>query len=381
MEGNILKSMQQQKIHQQLGIAYMSRTQIILYVQGMPNVITIPFPPDTIRDLDIIDQQKLTTLIQTAIAQQKIPPSSLTLLLANDLLFAKQMMNSDIKAQALEEQAFVDIVPYEEVAVQRIPFNKGVYITVANKDFINGIIEAFKLNHYVVPLVLAAYMFSKEVNFANPLTPQTLMVVMQKAAPLKQFNFIQKEVIMPQPLDASSSKSNESSDGNAIPKENAPPPKSNRVFVLVGIFIMLIGVLIAVYLWSSQSNQPVRQVEPTPSQQAPLTPEPTTNETSEVASGSAEVQGARDLQIVLRYPGESRPNAVLVEDSLQEKGFIEITTEEGTTSQDTTVRFNNTIPESIKNSIIAAVSRVYDKVIIQNSNTFQTPVTIELGAE
>lgn len=366
----------QQKTNRVSGIAFISRTQIVLYIQGMATQFAIPFPPDVIRDLDIIDQTKLASLLQATIAQQKIPPASITLLLANDLLFAKQMMNNDISAQNLEEQAFVDMVPYEDVGVRRIPFNNGIYITVANKDLYEGIIKAFEANNFITPLVLAAYIFSTDVNFASALTPSSLTLLMQKAPSYKQFNFLQKEVIVKAPEE----KIPESHGSDTVEvQKDPPPPKSNRVFILSGVFIMLIGVLIAVYLWSSQANEPIRKATPTPVSKASVaSPEPTLSEKSPETEN---VESATDVLIILKFSGEESQNAVLIEDSLEKDGFRKIAREEATSSNDTIISFDNSIPDVVKNKIISAVSRVYEKVIIQNSNSFPTPVTIQLSTD
>ncbi len=191
MERNILNN-SHAKAHLTSGIAYISRSQMVLYIQGMVSIVTLPFPADAISDLDVTSQAKLNAFITSVISQQKLPLASLTLLLANDLLFAKQMMNNELTAQKLEEQAFVDMVPYEEVGVQKVPFNNGIYITVANKDFYEGVIKSFEINNFSVHAVLAAYIFSKEVNFAYPLTPQGMTLLMQKSGNFKQYNFCKK---------------------------------------------------------------------------------------------------------------------------------------------------------------------------------------------
>lgn len=372
MERDQLKSTQS-KLHREQGIAYISRSQMVIFIQGMQNIITIPFSPEVVRDLDLIDQQKLTALIQNTITQQKLPLATLTLLLANDLLFAKQLMSNDPKEQLAEEQSFVDMVPYEEVVVQKIPFNNAVYITVANKELIDGITKALEANNFTSPLVLAAYIFSKEINFASQLQPQALTLLMQKFNNFRQFNFL-KTVAPPIP-DLDKSPNQQNIENNNTQQQSKPPQKSNRIVVLVGIFIMLIGILVAVYLWSSQSNQPVRSSEITPTPTTVTAPVPS----SSVASPSGDVQGQKDIKVTLQYPGDSSQNALLIEESLEESGFTEIIKSESSSTTSTIISFNNNIPQTTKNKVINAVSRVYSKVIVQNSNTFDNPITIQLG--
>lgn len=372
--------------HKQSGIAYITRTQMTLFIQGMSNLVQISFPQEVVRDLDIIDEQKLTTLLQTTIAQNKLPPTSITLLLANDLLFAKQMLNKDPSAQQLEEQNFTDMVPYEDVSVQHILFNNLVYITVANVEFYKGIIRSLEANNFAVPVVLAAYIFSKEVNFATPLTPQACTPLMQRVGSVKQYNFLHKLV----PEKASQ----EIRPDTAGKSEEQPfeadntQKKSNRVFILIGVFIMLIGLLIAVYLWSSQSNPPPRKEKQAQTREVTVS-EPTPQPEEAQAPVEAEVpvedtqavQGASNIKVSLKFPASEEQNAVLVEDSLKTGGFTEVTKEETSAERvnETIISFNNSVSQELKNKIINAVSRVYEKVIVQNSNTFQTPAAIQLG--
>ena len=97
------------------------------------------------------------------------------------------------------------------------------------------------------------------------------------------------------------------------------------------------------------------------------------------SSDSAEVKAAEDVKIVLKFSSVSSQNSIIVLDSLQKEGFTEIIKDAQSVSNTTTISFHNSIPDSLKNKVIASVSRIYEKVIIQNSNDFDDPITIQLG--
>lgn len=377
MERDLLTN-KQLKIHRALGVVYITRAQMVLFIQGMQNVLTVPFPQEIIRDLDIINQAKFASFLAELITTQKLQPASLTILLANDLLFAKQMLSNDPNAQNLEEQTFVDMVPFEEFGVQKIPFNNAVYITVANKDLYEGMIKAFELNNFIVSMVLAAYMFSKEVNFAVALTPQALAVIIPKFNNLKQFNFLKLKAVVA--ISDVEEKSPIEKTTTITPSDTSkePPKKNNKTLIIVGLFIMFIGILISVYLWSSQQQQlPKKNTVATPITVKEVSKESLPTSTPK----STDIQGVSDMEISLQYPINDTQNALLIADSLNQLGFEQIQKEEINSSDGTIISFNNSISQETKNKIITSVSRVYEKIIIQNSNTFKNPVTIQLGTD
>src|SRR5687767_574582 len=71
------------------GVILLSKEKLDVYIQTMPAVLSLPFPPNIIRSMEVIDKAALTTHVHNFIVTNKLLPSTFSLVIHESLLFEK----------------------------------------------------------------------------------------------------------------------------------------------------------------------------------------------------------------------------------------------------------------------------------------------------
>lgn len=211
----------------QSGIVYIDRNRIDFYQDSMPSILSIEFPSNVIRDLEVINQAELNKSIKSFIEGNKLFPANVIVVLANTVIFEKQISPEKHDEQQALVQAFLDQVPFEEVSFKLIPYDKGIRIMAINSQFISDFKTAFESSGFLVEGVVAHSEVNTNAGDRHNLDLQEGVLFLKNFDSLKQLSF----VLEPRWKDK---------------KENtksSQPQKNQLPLLLLIIFFILIGAL------------------------------------------------------------------------------------------------------------------------------------------
>jgi hypothetical protein len=364
------------------GILFIARQQFFLYVDGMQSVVTFPFTPDIVSDLDVINEELLEQRIAALTQQHQIPSANFIVILANTTLFSKQVTATDISQKKVDEEKFLNTIPFEAQAVRNIIMGPNTYTVVANQQLFGPISYAFKAVGSEFTLVLPEFLFGKELNLAQGLTVVAAQDIMKKAQEFKSYSFIRKEEI--HQVEVSSS-DGEVQDNKL--KLQMHGGKSNRMFVVSGLMVMLVGVLIAAFLFIQQSNTPPEQKAvvleaptPTASPTVPVLEGQLATDSASPSTPSATVQGDTSSDITIQYTQNNTRKAYLLTERLRKLGFSTITPQIVLVSQgDSQIAFRPSVSSAVAEVLITEVEKQIGAVSMQRSNAISDDVVIFVG--
>lgn len=231
-----------------LGVVYVEPTRLLFYSSKISKVLVQDFPPDTVSDLDIVNKDKFTQILNFFI-QNALQKSMFELA----LVFSAQTTFEKILIPTLSKDAdalfaeFTSMVPFEEVLSKLYKENKQIKGYAVNKTFYELLADTFDKNGSTINLVLpVSLIIEKSPELSNNLD---LALIAAKAESLKVFNM----------LDIPS--------GPRIQMTTGEKGKGNnkRVYILAIVFgLLLIFMLVFAYMtFFAQPSSPKSTNQPT----------------------------------------------------------------------------------------------------------------------
>lgn len=366
------------------GVIFITRLQLSLYIDGLGNIATLPFTPDVVRDLDVINDELLAEKVASFSAQQQLPPASFIVILSNQTLFSKQVTATDVSQKKVDEEKFINTIPFEDPAVRNITMGSNTYTVVANKQLFVPIGDAFGHIGSEFSSVLPEFLFGKELNLAQGLTVQSAQIIMKRAQEFKAFSFVQKNSIIEE-------RTGEGEVTNSKYTLQVTGGKSNRMFVVSGLLVMVVGVLIAAFLFIQQNNAVPPQNTQILEAPTPLPPSPTmpvlegqgvqvASESAAPSTPSASVQGDTSSDITIQYTQGSMREAYILTERLRKLGFQTITPQLVLSSGEVTqIGFRPTVSGFVENLIVSEVEKQIGAVTILRTHAITNDVVIFIG--
>lgn len=243
------------------GIIYLQKDKFSLYVPTATKNIEFRFVPEIVKDLDVINLELLENLIKLFITNSKVPPMTFTIILADNACFIKDFIktpqnpNQTVPGQPqppIDEKAdqeikkneddFIDHVPFDNVVSKTLPLGNGEKIIAVNKDLLDAIASSFEKIGSKINMVLPGIVFGNNIGIAPALNQVTVNLILSQEDSLRDYDFLNKEVYQPILKDKPEKE-------DFYVKDDSDAPKSNkRLFIMIGVFVLLIIVLIVVYL-------------------------------------------------------------------------------------------------------------------------------------
>ena len=224
-------------------ILFLDRSGFSVFQDTMADIAKFNFTPDIVANLDVVNKEQFSTLITTFIQINKIVPSSLALVLSDNIIYEKdiQALNSETqenidKEHKEEIQEFLEDIPFEEVLAKVIKIGVPRIVAV-NKDLVMTIADVFVNKGSVLEAIIPSFMYGETVNFAAGLTQNNIQAILEGSEILKTGNLLtdQQRITSVQGLETEQ-------------KEKEKKPQNLRLYILVGIFVTLLVILAVVYL-------------------------------------------------------------------------------------------------------------------------------------
>lgn len=343
-----------------IAIFYLDRASATYFANTI-SPLTFTFPADSVRELEVVNEDSYSKELTNFIVTNKLVPSSIMIILAPSLLYEKEVMNDEsqtsvkpeeivskeqqptaapapqnVQAQQIPSQVipqsdtpaisnnerirqqvltFLDIVPFEEVGSKTYKLDKGLKIIATNKRLFELVKKTFLKQGFSVEAIVPFPMLGKDIASQTTLTQDTAKMLLNKFDAMKQHSLMEDNPYLTQ---------NAASENRHI--QMTTKVTSKREYALIGVFVCLMLVLGGVtYMTFFTTQQPKKQiaairkkVKPT----AAVTPVATISATP-ISSQSASLQKeAMRLQIT----GGTALQADLLKQQLTTAGYTNITT-------------------------------------------------------
>ncbi|HEX7042245.1 MAG TPA: hypothetical protein VF189_03255 [Patescibacteria group bacterium] len=213
---------------QLLAFAYIENNSLT-FVGNNGGTFQLSIPTDVVRDLEVLDRDKLTMLVAQFLQANSLQPCPVVFLLSPNITFAQDIGQAQPQEVEVIIEKFLDTIPFENVGSKRVVIAGKTKVVGANKELYNTIKLAYEKGGFSVLAVVPFVLLQSTIpELATTVEPNA---VFSKFDSLKQYNIISQEIIRPQNQEA--------------PKKGL---KGRRDMMLLGIFGMLMLVLIYMVL-------------------------------------------------------------------------------------------------------------------------------------
>lgn len=258
------------------GIIYLQKDNFYFYSASVGKVIEFRFVPEIIKDLDVINSELLESLIKIFIQSNKIQMCDLIIVFADSASFVKDFISSvpqpvvpvinnavsvpNVVYSATNDEVkyFIEHVPFDEVASEVFILTNGVKAWATNKELYTSIAKAFEIQGFEIKGVLPGVVFEGSISSKVILDQIMVNYILQNFDSVREHSLltqVPEGIAVKQNLSGESLKKNEKIEEvveiNDKPKGGV---SKKRLFLLVGIFVILIIILIVVYISSKQSS-------------------------------------------------------------------------------------------------------------------------------
>ncbi len=366
-------------------ILFIDRNGFTLFQDTMTTIPRFNFTPDLVANLDVISKTQFSSLIATFIQINKIVPSSLAVILSDNVIYVKDLPDSSEKSivgdlhsnLAIKEeehgdeiQNFLENIPFEEVLAKVIKTDSINRIVAVNKDLVMTVVDAFASKGSGIESVTPGFMYGKNINFTEGLTKDNVRTVLNNLETLRVGNLLvdQQKIVSPQVAESEKS-----------PELAVKKPQSLRQYILIGIFATLLVIFVVVYLNLGASKNPPsnKQIKnsavndvnvPTP---IPTLPQaPITNSPNDLKS----------IQIKIVQNPQSEILTDNLKNSLLAKGFQNIISDSSPSiPEKSSIIFSQNISTDVRNIVIEEVKKTLPNVVISESQDVNSTISILIG--
>lgn len=250
-------------------ILFIDRNGFSVFQDTQSNIPKFNFTPDIVANLDIVNKEQLVSLIATFIQINKILPSSIAVILSDNVIYTKDLTSSlqkpSMPNQVLQNptssiysignenkeeiQNFLDNIPFEETLARVIKTDKISSIVAVNKDLVMTIANAFVNKGSVIDAVIPGFLYGSSVNFASGLTWENIQAISNESEIIRVGNLLtdQQKVTSLQNLEG---------EQKAPQAAREQKPQNLRQYILIGVFVTLLVILAVVYLNLGASQTP-----------------------------------------------------------------------------------------------------------------------------
>ncbi|MCX6726464.1 MAG: hypothetical protein NTY75_01460 [Candidatus Shapirobacteria bacterium] len=346
MAGNILKNLPKPA-------DFFNKSKNLLKKAPLPAVLTVTqnglryydgqtdvkhkFTPELIADLEIVDEAKFNQEIAAFINKNQFINRRVIIVLTSDIYYEKKFESK--LGNEVEIDKFVQMIPFISKVSHEYSQETGSAIIVANKPFINNLVNTIKNHKLTVISVIPKSIYDQFITDLKQLNKNSLIMTNNP----KRF----------------------------VPQIKLKIPV-NRTSILIGIFGTMLLILIIMVVSSRpqpERNNSLLKMIVIPTKTA-VSPTP-----SVITITSAKIG-------ITINNNRLTTKATLLRDRLGQIGFTNVTstqTPTNTNSNRIIVSFNPRVSQDIKDKINAEVRRIFQNIIIKDSNDLSVDIQILIG--
>ncbi len=316
-------------------ILLITKNGIQLY-QDPKNPVQMDFAPDTVKNLEIIDQAKFAQALGQFFERNKPSTDKVILVLADSILFEKEIANAPQNVLAPQIQTFLDEVPIEEEkkAFFTIPQSEKQLTIATNKQFFEltqDVLTAQKIG--ILHAVPSTFYIAK---ISGTIDAATIQKIASDKNILKNVDFL-------------SLPSTQNSTANAVNNTDMPAPAKGHktLLAVLGILLIAFSAVLTLTAFGIIKNPFLNKAEIKPDSAQESQPNGISNENvpAEIASVPKE-----NLKIQVLNGSATEGQASKIKKRLEALGFTNIETGNSQTTNNiqTTVSYSENVDESTK---------------------------------
>lgn len=140
-------------------IILLDSNKIEYYSSAIDDIVTLEFPSEIVRDLEVLKKSDLEMKIVWFINQNKIHPSSLIMVLTESVCFEQDLPELPFDKQEAAFQNFLEYIPFENTNHKVYKLQKGYKIVAVNKELCQSVKDSFiKMGFAITAIVPTSIM-------------------------------------------------------------------------------------------------------------------------------------------------------------------------------------------------------------------------------
>lgn len=379
------------------GIIYLQRDKFEIYSPYLPNIIEFRFVPEIVRDFDLINRELLENLIKVFLANNKIPPSGLVVVVADSASFIKDFVSpltppptapgqpptppptlEDLHNQA---NKYLEHIPFEQVASKVFPLAAGVRAYATNQELYEGLKSILEKQGFIIQSVLPGFVFGPNLSNRPNIDGASIAAILQKVNTVQGYNLLKEVVAMPEPAvpgekteggEAEAPGEKDTTTGEEESVLNKPENKKVMMAVVISA-IALIVIITGVVIYSQFNERPYKP----PPAVAPQASAPTA--VPQVIP--ATITEAKDLTAQITSSTTSASTAASLRTALAAYGFKSVVPviQEGLGATQSFLIFSPKVSQQVRAVVTETVKKSIPTVLVQDKVDATVDITVILG--
>lgn len=140
-------------------LIYLEKDRLFFY--NGEKIFKLDFASQVVRDLDILSEDALISLIFQFIDSIKVSPSRFLIVLSESVLFVSDTKEQNPTMVEIGFQSFTNLVPFDRVLSKKYQTEGGIRMLATNADLINAISDSFEQRGFVNGGVTPAMIFGQ----------------------------------------------------------------------------------------------------------------------------------------------------------------------------------------------------------------------------
>lgn len=337
-------------------IAEIHRDRLVVCGGPLAAPLSLQFPPQVVKDLEMTSQTALENLIHAFVINQKLTPVSLILVLSQEVYFEKDIGKSEGEEKEKLVQQFVDMVPFTTTSEKVLQIRGSSRLVVINRALYDAFKTAFEKEQFSVVAVVPELVLPG-IGVKGALNVDSCRVIAKKLPVLAEQSFLERP------------ERNEGSGGRI------DQFFSEHWVVMIILLVILVGWfgLMAMLLRPKpQPKIPVEASIPT------ITEAPTSSPTEPVATPSVSPE---TFSIHILNASRKAGLAAALSERLAPYGFTRVETANSqTASERTSIVFSPSVPDGIRKLMLRVIQESYPGAEVGRDSEQDADITITVGS-
>ncbi len=332
----------------QKALLYLDRTYFLYYDAKSQRILRVNIPPTSIRELDVINEDEIDALLKLFIESNALSPASVTIVLAEPVLFYKPFSHSQpVSEEAVKD--FIDAVPFDDVGYRAFTVSDGHMIVATNKEFYQVFKEILEEKGFDVKTVFPSLLLDQYIpGIVSGLDEHSAKRILASQEKIRSFNFL---------------------DSIYVDSTSETGRMGKRLFsnlqILLGVFGLLIIILIILL---------VRQAPPPKPQATPELLKKTIEESTPPTT-----QRLNNLSVRILTPSQGSTLSATLISKLNEAGITQVTSGIQTELlQNSSIQLNTTVSQQDKDRLIPLLKLVLPDATIQDVQDASFSATVSI---
>ncbi|OGH22460.1 MAG: hypothetical protein A3F31_05440 [Candidatus Levybacteria bacterium RIFCSPHIGHO2_12_FULL_38_12] len=218
-------------------IGFLQRNLLVVFGTEINGVLTVDLKEDLVKDLEVIDKNKLENQIKVFAANFKLPPCNIILVLSEAVIFQKDIIGVNQNEIDSYIQDFLDNIPVETVSSKLFPIENGVKIIAVNRQLYEVIGKTFQSLGFSVLSIIPEILLDKKI------VEEQTGIDTDTTSFLNNMDYIKSNTIWSQTIQLKSSL-----PALSVKKEKTSEHTGKRMYVFLATFVFLLFSLIVMLL-------------------------------------------------------------------------------------------------------------------------------------